>query len=365
MLARSTTRRKKAEEELRASNSRFETLCEQAPLGIYETDADGLCVYTNRMWTTMSGLSAGDSLGHGWTKMLHPDDRTTMFEGWQAAAQGGTTWEYRLLNTRGETRWIRAVGGPLYSDGGSLTGFVGTLEDVTERKQAVQALKDSEALNRAVLNSLPANIAVLKADGTIQATNEAWQLFSQANGAHPPGVANGANYLEVCKQAALDGSQDAEKALAGIQDVLAGLRPSFEMQYPCHSLAEKRWFHMLATRLAGADGGAVIAHVDITRRKQAEQRFRLVVEAAPSGMVMVDRDGKIVLVNSRAERLFGYGRKEVLGQSIDMLVPESLREKHAGLRTEYFSRNLAGPMGIGRDLYARRKDGTQVPVESA
>ena len=78
---------------------------------------------------------------------------------------------------------------------------------------------------------------------------------------------------------------------------------------------------------------------------------------------MVDRDGKIVLVNSRTEKLFGYARNELLGQPIEMLVPESLREKHAGLRTEYFSCALARPMGIGRDLYALRKDGTQFPVE--
>ncbi len=364
MLARSTTQRQRVEEALRASNSRFETLCEQAPLGIYETDAAGRCVYTNRMWTTMSGLSASESLGHGWTKVLQPDERATVFEGWQAAAKRGTAWEYRLQNTQGQTRWIRAVGGPLYSDGGSLTGYVGTLEDVTERSQAVLALKDSEALNRAVLNSLPANIAVLKPDGKIQATNEAWQRFAQANGAHTPGVTDtGANYLEVCKRAATDGSEDAQKALAGIQQVLEGLRPTFVMQYPCHSPIEKRWFHMVVTRLAGAIGGAVIAHVDITQRKQAEQGFRLAVEAAPSGMVMVDRDGKIVLVNSRTEKLFGYARNELLGQPIEMLVPESLREKHAGLRTEYFSCALARPMGMGRDLYALRKDGTQFPVE--
>ena len=363
LLARSTAQRRRAEEELHASNSRFETLCEQAPVGIYETDADGRCIYTNRMWTTISGVTASASLGHGWMQVLHPDDRATVFEGWQAAVQRGTSWEYRLLNAQGQTRWIRAVGGPLYSESGVLTGYVGTLEDVTERKLAVHALKDSEALNRAVLNSLPANIAVLKADGKIQAINEAWRRFAQANGAPPPGLVDtGTNYLEVCKRAALEGSDDSQRALAGIQDVLTGRRPSFEMQYLCHS-PEMRWFHMVVTPLAGAMGGAVIAHVDITQRKRAEQRFRLVVEAAPSGMVMVDRDGKIVLVNSRTEKLFGYERKELLGESIETLVPESLRGKHAGLRMEYFARPSARAMGIGQDLYARRKDGTQFPVE--
>ena len=355
----------RAEEELLASESRFETLCEQAPLGIYETDAEGRCVYTNRRWSAMSGLSASESLGHGWARVLHPDDRATVFREWRAAAQQGTTWEYRLLTAQGETRWIRAVGGPIYSAQGALTGYVGTLEDVTERAQAMQALQESEALNRSVLNSLPANIAILKADGKIQAVNEAWQRFAQANGdPRAYAVDSGADYLDVCKQAATDGSLDAEKALAGIQDVLAGRRTSFEMQYPCHSPAEKRWFHMLVTPLDGpVGGGVVITHVNITARKQAEQRFRLVVEAAPSGMVMVDHNGKIVLVNTRAEKLFGYGRKELLGQSIEVLVPESSRERHIGLRSKYFDRPLARPIGIGQGLCGRRKDGTQFPVE--
>ncbi len=273
VLAHNASRRERAEAELQASESRFETLCEQAPLGIYETDADGQCVYTNRKWSVMSGLSASESLGHGWKKALYPDDRERVFEGWQADAQRGTAWEYRLLNPQGETRRIRAVGGPIYSANGTLTGYVGTVEDVTESKQAVQALQDSEALNRVVLNSLPANIAVIKADGKIQAINEAWQRFSQLNGDPTAGVIyTGSNYLEACKRSAAEGSEDAQKALAGIQDVLAYRRPSFEMEY---LISQKRWFHMLVVPLAGAVGsGAVISHVDITARKQAESALQ-------------------------------------------------------------------------------------------
>ena len=242
--------------------------------------------------------------------------------------EGHSEVEIRFRHfTTGEAIWMLYNVFSIYDSRGTNVGWATVSINVTERKQAERALQQSAALNRAVLNSLPANIAVLKADGKIQAINEAWERFAQANGDPPASVVNiGADYLEVCRGPLAHGSADAEKALAGIQDVLAGRRPSFEMQYPCHSRAEKRWFHMLVTPLVGAGGGAVITHVNITALKQAEERFRLVVEAATSGMVMSDRNGKILLVNSQTEKLFGYERKELLGQSIEILVPESSRE---------------------------------------
>ena len=101
----------------------------------------------------------------------------------------------------------------------------------------------------------------------------------------------------------------------------------------------------------------------MTERKQAAERFRLVVEAATSGMVMSDRNGKILLVNSQTEKLFGYERKELLGQSIEILVPESSRELFIGLHREFHVQPLARVMGSGREVNARRKDGTPFPVE--
>jgi PAS domain S-box-containing protein len=230
VLARTASQRQRAEEELETSHSRFETLCEQAPLGIYETDAEGFCVYTNRRWSTMSGLSAAESLGHGWKKVLHPEDRETVFEGWETTAREGTTWEYRLLTGQGETRWIRAVGGPVLSARGEVTGYVGTLEDVTERKLA-------------------------------------------------------------------------------------------------------------------------------------EERFRLVVEATPSGMVIVDQLGKIVLVNTRTEELFGYERKDLLGQQVEILVPELSRDGHDALRRDFFTHAQVRQMGAGRELHGVRKDGSWFSVQ--
>lgn len=112
------------------------------------------------------------------------------------------------------------------------------------------------------------------------------------------------------------------------------------------------------------DGLFVIsAIVDITARRRAEARFRTAVESSPNGMVMVDQAGRIVLVNREVERLFGYARDELLGRSIEMLVPLAARGMHPGFRERFFGRPQARRMGEGRELHGVRRDGTEIPVE--
>jgi PAS domain S-box-containing protein len=112
------------------------------------------------------------------------------------------------------------------------------------------------------------------------------------------------------------------------------------------------------------DGTFVLsAVVDITERKRAEERFRIAVEASPNAMVMVDPDGRIVLVNSQTEHMFGYSRDELMGQSVEILVPDRLRDRHPSYRAGFFAVPEPRPMGAGRDLYGMRKDGVEVPVE--
>lgn len=102
---------------------------------------------------------------------------------------------------------------------------------------------------------------------------------------------------------------------------------------------------------------------DISTRKRIEERFERVVEAAPSAMVMINQFGIIEMVNAQAERVFGYQRTEMLGQPVEMLVPESARHGHPKLRSSFFSQPASRPMGAGRDLYGRHKNGSEFPVE--
>jgi PAS domain S-box-containing protein len=130
--------------------------------------------------------------------------------------------------------------------------------------------------------------------------------------------------------------------------------------------ADQRWYLMRMRPYRTVDNkinGIVISLIEVTERHRAEERFRLAVEAAPSGMILVNSDGRIGLVNAHIERLFGYTREELVGQRTEVLVPKRFRTKHPGLRTNYMTESSIRPMGAGRDLFALRKDGSEFPVE--
>jgi PAS domain S-box-containing protein len=100
-------------------------------------------------------------------------------------------------------------------------------------------------------------------------------------------------------------------------------------------------------------------------RRRASDQFRVAIEAAPTGMLVTDRAGRIVLLNVEAERLFGYGRKDLLGKQVESLVPARFRARHTEQRTSFLAEHVARPMGAGRELYGLRRDGAEVPVEIA
>jgi len=116
--------------------------------------------------------------------------------------------------------------------------------------------------------------------------------------------------------------------------------------------------------LQTADGLLVSAAIrDITDRKRADEQFRGLLEAAPDAMVIVDSDGRIALVNRQTERLFGYHRQELIGQHVEILLPEAIRKAHSARRQAYTSNPEVRPMGAGLELLARRRDGSEFPAE--
>ncbi|HEX2122879.1 MAG TPA: PAS domain S-box protein [Thermoanaerobaculia bacterium] len=113
------------------------------------------------------------------------------------------------------------------------------------------------------------------------------------------------------------------------------------------------------------EGGTLVTSIirDITTQRHAEARFRGLLEAAPDGIIVVDANGTIVIVNSQTERMFGYTRQELIGQAIEIVVPDRWRGRHVGDRNSYVDNPVTRPMGAGRTLTGRTKDGSELPVE--
>ena len=239
---------------------------------------------------------------------------------------------------------------------------------------------DHSDLGHAVLSSLPAHIAVLDGSGKIIAVNEAWTAFANDNQANGTcGV--GCNYLDVCRTSA-SGAVEAQLVKTGIEEVLAGTRPLFTLEYPCHSPTQKRWFLMTVAPLRHRAGGAVVSHFNITERKLNEQlTARLVMQIERQRRQIDDLisnvpgvvweaygkpdavDQRIDFVSSHVERMLGYSVKEWLEKPnfwLDIVHPSD-RERAAREATAIFESGKEGHSEF-RWLH---KDGRVLWVEAA
>jgi PAS domain S-box-containing protein len=126
-------------------------------------------------------------------------------------------------------------------------------------------------------------------------------------------------------------------------------------------VVSSRW--ALRTDTNGRPLSILESNRDVTQRKREEEKFRNLLESAPDAFVIVNRTGQIQLVNAQTEKLFGYSRSELIGQPVEMLLPQRFREAHGSHRTQYIQSPRTREMGAGLELYGRRKDGTEFPVE--
>jgi PAS domain S-box-containing protein len=166
---RDNTDRKQAAEErdraadaLRASEYRFRTLTRQAPVGIIAMDRDGRCNFVNERWCTMAGMSAEQSMEHGWHEAVHPDDRQSVLASFYDAVTTGAEFaaQYRLRTHGGTVLWVQEAALPLRTSGGELSGYLRTLTDITERMQSERVARFLADATSALNSSLDYEVAL-------------------------------------------------------------------------------------------------------------------------------------------------------------------------------------------------------------
>jgi two-component system sensor kinase FixL len=360
-ILRDMTDRKLAEEALRREHEFSERLVETARTIVLVLDLEGRIVRFNSYLEELSGWRLEEVQGKCWFETLLPErDRQRIRELFGRAVAGERTLGNTnpIVTRDGRERDIEWFDAPLAVAQGELFGLLCTGQDITERKQVEERLKQSEAGFRAVVDTAVDAIITIDEHGIVQMVNPAAErLFG-----YTAGEMIGRNIILLMPSPYREEHDGylarylatGEKRIIDIGREVIGLRKdgtTFPMDLAVTEtfLGDQRFFVGFLR--------------DITERRQTEERFRLVVEAAPNAIVMVNADGNIALVNSQAEKFFHYGRDEMIGQPVEILVPDLFRANHPGYRASFFDSPSIRPMGAGRDLYGRRKDGSEFPVE--
>lgn len=160
------------ERHLRENEARFRTLTAIAPVGIFRTDREGACIDVNPTWSKITGLSRETALGQGWVRALHPEDRERVFAVWDEAARHRVPFqsEYRFVTPEGKINWVLGQASAELADQGEVVGYVGTLTDITERRQAEDELR----MAASVFASTQEGILITDLAGTILDINQAF-----------------------------------------------------------------------------------------------------------------------------------------------------------------------------------------------
>lgn len=317
-IARNITERKQAEETLRESEATVRAILASMSDGMFIAQ-DRTFVFANAALPAILGYEPHEFIELPFERVIGPDHIDLWNERYEKRIGDGVEppRQYELqMRTRdgGELVWVELRANRFEHNG--RPAVLGLVRDMTERRQADQALREAYDLLQAVEDSLPEQMAVLDANGFIVAVNAAWLDFAAQNGGDAsPEAARlgvGVNYLEVCRSVQGIYSHGAKDAADGIAGVLDKRLPLFKQEYPCHTEGQERWFSLLATPLRTGRGGAVVVHADITQRRMAEDAlrdreslYRSMVSALDEGILVVDTDGVVKGCNQQAESFFG------------------------------------------------------------
>jgi len=288
-------------------------------------DPDAKIIFANDHFLTLTGWTLPEVKNKNWFDLFIPEyvreELRTVFDTVmrQKDSLGFSTYENEILTKDGDVRSIAWANVVSKDPEGYVVDVTSLGVDLTERKIAEKALKESREFMQATLDGLPANIAVIDESGKILLVNRPWKNFAVSNGLNAEAASEGANYLNVCRNAKGADADCAVKFANGIVSVLSREIESFEMEYPCHSPTEKRWFIGRVALFQGKEPScAVISHENITSRKLAEDglkereyKFRSLIESTKAIAWELELESfQFTYMSPRINDLTGYDASE-------------------------------------------------------
>ncbi|MDB5770629.1 MAG: diguanylate cyclase, partial [Burkholderia sp.] len=313
--ARDVTEQKATITALQISEHKNAEIARLVPVAIYQTDADGELIYVNERWSQFTGLPRERAYGMGWKDALHPED-VSRFDNWQKFLNHGETFtaELRFLRPDGSIVWAYTWAEPQREEHGVPAGYIGTIADVTERKLAEQALRQSEYRLRRVLDKLPIGVWIFDDAGNIVHGNKAGcEIWGAAGYVVFDNLAeykarwpNTGKPIEAEEWAVLRAIRNGETTL------------NEEVEIDCFDGSRKIILNSAVPLCDDQQNiiGAIAINQDIGERKKAEDTLRTHAEILANmaeGVIVTDESGVIFYANTAMERIYGYSAGELLG----------------------------------------------------